>query len=280
MALRLARDRIMVGLCLLALAAALLPLGSVLWDITGRGLAAMTLDFLTQSSRGSQGLGNAIVGTGMVVAVAAIIGTPFGVGAGIYMSEYGHRRLARATRFLAEVLSGLPSNVAGIVAYGLLVATTKTQSVFAGGVALSFLFIPVVAIATQEALALVPRGHREASLALGLGESTTALRVIVPAATGGILTGILLSVARIAGETAPLIFTLGNIDGWPSDLFGEGVALSYRLFDYTRKPSDLLVSQAWAAALFLVLLILVTNVAARALWARRARFLRGASIAK
>lgn len=278
---RLARDKVMLGLCVLALALALLPLLAILLEVLSKGIAAIDVEFLTALPKPPDevggGFGNALLGTGMVVALAAAIGVPVGVGAGIYMSEYGDRNvLGKATRFLAEVLSGLPSIVAGIVAYELVVVSMGRFSATAGGVALSFLFIPVVAIATQEALRLVPHSQREASLALGMGHAHTNLRVVLPAAMGGVLTGIMLAVARVAGETAPLLFTAFNNSFWPKGVDQPTATLPVQIFVYAISPFQHWHDQAWAGAVVLVTLVLVTNIAVRGLWARRQRFMGGA----
>lgn len=275
---RLRRDRLMVGLCVLALVLALLPLGAVLFDLVRLGSGRLDPGFFTELPAGptdpDQGLANALLGTAMVVAIAAAISVPVGVGAGIYLSEYTHQPLARSARFLAEVLTGLPSIIAGIVAYELVVLNMGGFSALAGGIALSFLFVPAVAITTQEALALVPRGHRESSLALGLGEAATSLGVVVPAAMGGILTGIMLAVARVAGETAPLIFTAFNSNVWPT-LDGPTATLTYRIYTYATSGQRVWIDQAWAGALVLVMAVLALNIGARALWNRRQRFIAG-----
>lgn len=273
-------DNLMVGLCVLALLIALVPLGAVLADLVRLGAAGLSLDFFTSlpgapNDEGT-GLANALVGTLLVVGIAAAISVPIGVGAGIYLSEYGDRALARHARFLAEVLTGLPSIIAGIVAFEVVVLSTGGFSALAGGVALSFLFVPVVAITTQEALALVPRGHREGALALGLGDAATTLGIVLPAAMGGVLTGIVLAVARVAGETAPLIFTAFDSDFWPSGPGERTATLSVRIYRYATSGQAGWVEQAWTGALVLVLAVLLTTLAARALWARRSRFLGGA----
>jgi phosphate transport system permease protein len=271
----------MLALCGVALMLALVPLAAVLADVVARGLGALNWEFLTTLPQPPDeqggGFANAILGTGLVVGIAALVGVPVGVGAGIYLSEYGANALGRGARFLAEVLTGLPSIVAGIVAYELVVVTMGHFSAFAGGVALSFLFIPVVAIATQEALRLVPRSQREASLALGLGEASTSLRVVLPAAMGGVLTGIMLAVARVAGETAPLLFTAFNNQYWPKGVDQPTATLPFQIFAYAIAPYKHWHDQAWGGALLLVLLVLGTNVVVRTLWARRQRYLRGAT---
>ena len=278
--LRMGRDYVVVSLCGLALAAAIIPLVWVLWEVVAVGARHVSLEFLTSLPTAPMvpgaGWANAIVGSLVVVVIAGAIGIPVGVGAGIYLSEYGgHTVLGRSTRFLAEVLAGLPSIVAGVVAYGLIVATTGQFSALSGGVALSALFIPTVAITTEEALQMVPRSHREASFSLGVSEAATTLRVVLPAAMGNVLTGIMIATARIAGETAPLLFT-----SFHSRFFLEGIdrptaTVPVMIYNYAISPYEDWHQQAWAGALVLLVVVLATNVAARTLWARRARFMRG-----
>lgn len=277
--LRLARDSVMAGLCMLALAAAIVPLIWVLWDVAAIGAANLSFEFLTELPHpptiGGGGWANAIVGTLLVVVIAVLIGLPFGVGAGIYMSEYGHNLLGRSTRFLAEVMAGLPSIVAGIVAYGLIVVSMGRFSALSAGIALSLLFIPIVAITTQEALRLIPRDLREASVALGMDDAATTLRVVLPPAMGNVLTGIMIATARIAGETAPLLFTAFNNRHWLEGIDQPTATIPVNIYTYAISPFPHWHGQAWAGALVLVGVVLITNVAARTLWARRARFMAG-----
>lgn len=269
----------MATLCALALAAAIVPLIWVLWDVVAIGARNLSLEFLTTlpapPTVGGGGWANAIVGTFVVVAIAVAIGLPIGVGAGIYMSEYGNNTLGRATRFLSEVMAGLPSIVAGIVAYGLIVVTMGRFSAVSAGIALSLLFIPIVAITTQEALRLVPRDLREASVALGMGEARTTLRVVLPPSMGNVLTGIMIATARIAGETAPLLFTAFNNRHWLEGIDQPTATIPVNIYTYAISPFPHWHGQAWAGALVLVGVVLITNVAARTLWARRARFMAG-----
>ncbi len=269
----------MVVTCGLALVAAIVPLVWVLWDVVVSGVPHLSLEFLRSLPRpptvGGGGWANAIVGTVIVVGLAVIMGVPIGVGTGIYLSEYGDNLLGRSARFLSEVMAGLPSIVAGIVAYGLIVVTMGRFSALSGGVALALLFIPVVAITTQEALQLVPRDQREASFALGMAEAPTTLRVVLPAAMGNVLTGIMIAMARIAGETAPLLFTAFNSRFWIEGLDRPTATIPVNIYNYAISPFPHWHDQAWAGAFLLLAMVLVTNVAARTLWARRARFMAG-----
>jgi phosphate transport system permease protein len=276
---RLAWDRAMVAVCAMALLAAIVPLVWVLWDVVGAGLGGLSWEFLTRLPEpptiGGGGWANALVGTVVVVGLALLMGVPVGVGTGIYMSEYGDNVLGRSARFLSEVMAGLPSIVAGIVAYGLIVITMGRFSAFSGSVALALLFIPVVAITTEEALRLIPRDQREASFALGMAEAPTTLRVVLPAAMGNVLTGIMIATARIAGETAPLLFTAFNSRFWMEGLDRPTATIPVNIYAYAISPFPHWHDQAWAGAFLLLALVLVTNVAARTLWARRARFMAG-----
>ncbi len=276
---RLARDRLLVGLCVVALALAIIPLIWVLWEVVAVGTSHLSVEFFTTlpepPTRGGGGWAHAMVGSAVVVGIAVAMGIPVGVGTGIYMSEYGNNPLGRTTRFLCEVMAGLPSIVAGIVAYGLIVVTMGRFSAFAGGVALAVLFVPIVAITTQEALQMIPPHQREASLALGVAEAPTTLRVILPAAMGNVLTGIMIATARVAGETAPLLFTAFNSRYWMEGIDQPTATIPVNIYAYAISPFEHWHAQAWAGALVLVAAVLLLNVAARTLWARRARFMAG-----
>jgi phosphate transport system permease protein len=277
--LRLLRDHILVALCIVALLCAVVPLVWVLWEVIAVGAAHISFEFLTTlpapPTVGGGGWGNAIVGSVVVVGMAMLIGVPVGVGTGIYMSEFGNNALGKSARFLSEVMAGIPSIIAGIVAYGVIVVTMGRFSAMSGGVALAVLFIPVVAITTQEALRLVPTDQREASFALGVADAPTTLRVVLPAAMGNVLTGIMLATARIAGETAPLLFTAFNSRYWMEGLDQPTATMPVNIYSYAISPFEHWHDQAWAGALVLVAMVLLTNVVARTLWARRARFIAG-----
>ena len=276
---RLLRDGVLVGLCVVSLLLAVIPLVWVLWEVVKVGSAHISVEFLTSlpapPTVGGGGWANAIVGSVVVVGIAALIGVPVGVGTGIYMSEYGNNLLGRSARFLSEVMAGLPSIVAGIVAYGIIVVTMGRFSALSGGVALAVLFVPIVAITTQEALQMISRDQREASFALGVAEAPTTLRVVLPAAMGNVLTGIMIATARIAGETAPLLFTAFNSRYWMEGIDQPTATIPVNIYSYAISPFEHWHNQAWAGALVLVTAVLVLNAAARTLWARRARFMRG-----
>jgi phosphate transport system permease protein len=277
--LRLFRDKVLVGLCVLALACAVIPLAWVLWEVIAVGAEHLSVEFLTAlpapPTVGGGGWGNAILGSIVVVGMAMLIGVPVGVGTGIYMSEFGNNALGKGARFLSEVMAGIPSIIAGIVAYGLIVVTMGRFSALSGAIALAVLFIPVVAITTQEALRLVPKDQREASFALGVADAPTTLRVVLPAAMGNVLTGIMLATARIAGETAPLLFTAFNSRYWMEGFDQPTATMPVNIYSYAISPFEHWHEQAWAGALVLVAMVLLTNVVARTLWARRARFMAG-----
>lgn len=276
---RLARDRVLVALCGVALLLAIGPLVWVLWEVVSTGILHIDWAFITDTGRpptvGGGGWAHAIMGTLVTTLLAVAIGLPVGLSAGVYMSEFGHNPLGRITRFLSEVLAGMPSIIAGVVAYALIVVVMGRFSIIAGAIALALLFIPIVAITTQEALQLIPRSHREASYALGMPEAPTTLKVVFPAAFGNILTGIMIAVARVAGETAPLLFTAFNSRYHMSGLDQPSATVPVNIYVYAISPFEHWHNQAWAGALLLLAMVLTTNAIARTLWQRRARFMRG-----
>jgi phosphate transport system permease protein len=209
------------------------------------------------------GMGNAIVGTLELLLLASLVGVPIGVLGGIYLSEYGGERINGWIRFWADVLNGIPSIVWGIVAYGLVVMPMKGFSAYAGGLALSFMMIPLILRTTEEVLVLVPRSYREAALALGLPQWKTVVRIVLPTALKGIVTGVLLAMARVAGETAPLMFTAFGNDYWNQKLVQPVAALPLQIFKYAISPYDDWHRQAWAGALVLMAMILTLNIIVR-----------------
>jgi len=217
-----------------------------------------------------EGIGNAVVGTLLMVGVGAALSVPFGVLAAVFLSEFGRdSRLAGAVRFVAKVLAGLPSVLAGLFACAAVVVVTGTYSALAGGVALAVLMVPTVLLTAEQALRAVPRRTREAAVGLGCTPTQAVWHVVVPAALPGVLTGVMLAVARAAGETAPLLFTALFSDYWLTrNPMAPTPSLAVLIFDFSSSPFHNQVEVAWAASLVLVALVLLTNVAART-WAAR-----------
>lgn len=279
--MRRIRRRMMNGVmtALLACAAviATLPLLFILLHLITRGAGAVDLHFFTNTPRpageSGGGMANAIAGTFVLIAIASVIGLPVGVGAGLYLAERDKTRLATLVRVLSDVLNGLPSIVMGIFAWQFIVRPMGRFSALAGGVVLGAMMIPMVTRTTEEMVRLVPAALREAALALGYSRWRTSLAVVLRTAAAGIVTGALVALARIAGETAPLLFTaLGN-QFWSVELDQPIAALPLQIFTYAVSPYDDWHAQAWAGALVLITLVLVISVAAR--WATRARFTGG-----
>jgi len=259
----------MTALCALGLVVALVPLASVLWLVISKGLRGLDLSFFTALptpvGEPGGGVGNAILGSLYIVGIASAIGVPLGVGAGVYLAERGGGRAGDVIRFTAEVLSGVPSIIVGIVAYGLVVLPMRRFSALAGGVALAVLMVPTLARSTEELVRLVPVALREASLALGVREWRTSLRVVLRTALGGIVTAVLLAVARAAGETAPLLFTSLNNQYWNWRADQPTASLTVQIFNYAVSPYEDWHDKAWSASLVLLLLIGVLSLAARLL---------------
>jgi phosphate transport system permease protein len=255
--------------CVLAAVIALIPLISVLYYVTARGIGGINLDFFTELPKpvgeSGGGMANAIVGTLKLVLLACAIGIPPGVLAGVYLAEFGDSRFGKLVRFSADVMSGVPSITVGIFVYSLVVLQTKQFSALAGGIALAVLMLPTVTRTTEELLKLVPESLREAALGLGLPKWRATLRVMLRTAAPGIATGVMLAVARVAGETAPLLFTSFNNRFWSSGLNEPTASLPVNIYTYAVSPYEEWHHQAWAAALVLLLLVLLLNVSARLL---------------
>lgn len=264
---RRAKNVVMAAVTFACTVAVLTPLFLVLGFLARTGLSALNWDFFTQlpgaAGEPGGGMANAIVGTIVLVAQAAVIGIPIGVLGGTYLSEYANTRLSHTARFTADVMNGIPSIVMGLFAYVLIVLPMRHFSALAGGVALGVMLIPTVMRTTEEIVRLVPQSVREASLALGIPQWKTLLRVVMPTAAAGIVTGIMVGLARIAGETAPLLFTAFGNRFWNRDLLQPIAALPIQIFAYAISPFDDWHRQAWAGALVLVLLVLLVNIAAR-----------------
>jgi len=267
------KDGLATLLALAAVLLVLLPLGAIFFQLVSRGLSSINWAFLTQTPRpvgeAGGGMGNAIVGSGMILAIASMLGVPVGIGAGVYLSEYGGGRFAQIIRFSADVLNGVPSIVIGIVAYALVVLRQKHFSALAGGVALAIMMIPTITRATEEMLLLVPHSVREAALGLGIARWRTTLSITLPTARAGIITGIMLAFARVAGETAPLLFTAFGNQFWNRNINHPTAALPLQIFTYAISPFDEWHRQAWAGALVLITLIVSTVAIVRFVLGRR-----------
>ena len=214
-------------------------------------------------------MANAIVGTLVLLGLASLIGVPIGVLGGVYLSEYGSEKINWWIRFGADILNGVPSIVWGILAYTLVVIPMKGFSAYAGGMALGFIMIPLIMRTTEEVLLLVPGGYREAALALGISRWKVIVRIVMKTAFKGIVTGVLLAGARIAGETAPLLFTAFGNRFWTHNLRDPIAALPLQIFTYAISPYDDWHRQAWAGALVLILMVLAINIGVRILTAER-----------
>ena len=264
----------MIGLTYLAAILATLPLLLILADLLKKGASSLSLAFFTHMPRPvgepGGGMANAIVGTLVLIGIASVIGLPIGVGAGLYLAEKKSTPLASTVRFLSDVLNGLPSIVIGIAAWEFLVRPIGHFSALAGGVALGSMMIPLVTRTTEEMLLVVPTSLREAALALGYPRWRTSISVVLRTALAGIVTGALVAVARIAGETAPLLFTAFGNQFWSTSVREPIAALPLQIFTYAITAYDEWHRQAWAGALVLISIVLIISIAAR--FATRSRF--------
>ena len=252
-------NMIALGACYGAAAIVVLPLGLIVWHLLVNGLPALNLSFFIHMPKpvgeAGGGMANAIVGTLILVGLGALVAVPVGVGAGVYLAEFGRGRFAALVRYTADLLSGVPSIVVGVAAYGLVVLPMGGFSALAGGIALGILMLPTIIRSTEEVVRLVPQSYREAALALGAPRWKVTQQVVIPAARAGIVTASMLAVARAAGETAPLLFTaLGN-RFWSTSLDKPIASLPVFIYDYARAPYDDWNRQAWTAALVLVLVV-------------------------
>jgi len=265
---------VMVGLTCVAAILATFPLLFILTHLLKQGATSVNWNFFTKmpapTGESGGGMANAIVGTGIILLIASAIGLPIGMGAGLYLAEQRGGRLANVVRFLSDVLNGLPSIVLGIFGWQMLVRPFKHFSALAGGIALAAMMIPLVTRATEEMIRLVPVSMREAALALGYSRWRTSLSVVLRTALPGIVTGALMAIARIAGETAPLIFTAFGNPFWSISPTQPISALPMQIYTYALTPYEDWHAQAWAGALVLLGLVLVISVAAR--FATRSRF--------
>jgi len=245
----------------------LLPLGAVFGYLIYKGIGSINWAFLTQTPKpvgeAGGGMANAIAGSAFILLIASVIGVPIGIGAGIYLAEYGRNQLGNVIRFTADVLNGVPSIVVGIVAYGIVVLSQGHFSALAGGVALAIMMIPTITRITEEMLLLVPNAVREAAYGLGVSRWRTTLSITLRTATSGVITGVKLAFARVAGETAPLLFTAFGNQYWNWKINQPTAALSLQIFTYAISPFDEWHRQAWAGALILIVLIVVAVSAVR-----------------
>jgi len=243
----------------LAVVIVLVPLLAIFGYLLYRGIGSINWAFLTQTPKPvgepGGGMANAIVGSGFILALASLFGVPVGIGAGIYLSEYGQSSFGTLVRFTADVLNGVPSIVIGIVAYAIVVFQQKHFSAFAGAVALAIMMVPTIARTTEEMLLLVPTALREAAYGLGISRWRTTLSITLRTALPGVITGIMLAFARVAGETAPLLFTAFGNQFWNLRPDQPTAALSLQIFTYAISPYDEWHRQAWAGALVLIVLI-------------------------
>ena len=264
-----------VGACGLSVLVALVPLALIMFFVVSQGIQALNFDFFTSMPKpvGQEGGGmaNAIVGTLMLSGLAALLAVPIGVISGVYLSEYPGTRLASVVRFASDTLNGVPSIVIGVFAYGLAVLPFKQFSTLAGGLALGIMMIPIVAKTTEELLLLVPGSMREGALALGATRGWAVRTVILPAALPGIVTGIVLALARIAGETAPLLFTSFNNRFFSTSLTQPISSITVQVYTYAISPYEDWHRQAWAGALVLIAIVLSCSVLARLATARVSR---------
>src|ERR1700716_2369270 len=257
----------MTGVATLTVILVLVPLIAIFRYLVYKGIGSINLAFLTQTPKPvgepGGGMGNAIVVSMFILAIASVLGVPLGIGAGIFLSEYGRNRYGDIVRFISDVLNGVPSIVIGIVAYGLVVLPQKHFSALAGGVALAIMMVPTITRTTEEMVLLVPQAVREAAYGLGVSRWRTTLSITLRTATSGVITGVMLAFARVAGETAPLLFTAFGNQYWNWKTDQPTAALSLQIFTYAISPFDEWHRQAWAGALVLIVLIVAAVAAAR-----------------
>jgi phosphate transport system permease protein len=260
-------SRIAETFCALAVLLALVPLAMILFYVFKEGFTSLNWDFFTKMPKPvgehGGGMANAILGTLMLIGLSGLFAVPVGITAGVFLAEYPRSRFGSVVRLATDVLSGVPSIVIGIFAYGIAVLPFKRFSALAGGVALGILMIPIVVRTTEELLRLVPGGLREGALALGATRARAVITVILPAALPGILTGVLVALARVAGETAPLLFTAFGNRYWSTSLFQPISTLTVQVYTYAISPYEDWHRQAWAGAFLLVMIILVLSMSAR-----------------
>jgi len=260
-------DWLVVGLATVATVLVLVPMAAIFGYLVYKGIGSLNWNFLTQipkpTGESGGGMANAIVGSGLILLIASLIGVPMGIGTGVYLAEFGKKRFGYLVRFTADVLNGVPSIVIGIVAYSLVVVRQKHFSALAGGVALGIMMVPIISRSTEEMLLMVPQSLREAAWGLGIPQWRTTLSITLRTASSGIITAVMLSFARVAGETAPLMFTaLGNMF-WNFNINQPTAALPLQIFNFAISPSNEEHRLAWAGALILIVLIMVSTTLVR-----------------
>lgn len=260
-------DKVMTAAAVGTVFVVLAPLVAIFGYLLYRGIGSINWAFLTQTPKpvgeAGGGMANAIVGSIIILGIASLIGVPFGIGAGIYLAEYGRNRFGSAIRFTADVLNGVPSIVMGIVGYAIVVVHQGHFSALAGGVALAIMMVPTITRTTEEMLLLVPQALREAAYGLGVPRWRTTLSITLRTATSGVITGIMLAFARVAGETAPLLFTAFGNTFWSLRYDQPIAALPLQIFVYANSPYDDWHRQAWAGSLVLIILIVGAVAAVR-----------------
>jgi phosphate transport system permease protein len=261
------KDNVATAFAISTVVIVLTPLVAIFGYLVYRGIGSLNLAFLTQIPKPpgelGGGMANAIAGSALILGIASLLGVPLGIGAGIYLAEYGQNRFGDSVRFVSDVLNGVPSIVIGIVAYAIVVLRQKHFSALAGGFALAIMMVPTITRTTEEMLLLVPNALREAAFGLGVSRWRTTLSIILRTATSGIITGVMLAFARVAGETAPLLFTAFGNQYWNWKLDQPTAALPLQLFTYAISPYDDWHRQAWAGALVLIVLIVSAVAAVR-----------------
>jgi phosphate transport system permease protein len=266
---RKAKSAMISALCFVCALLVILPLALIFFHLVRLGASSVDWNFLTHLPKPPDetggGMANAIVGSFVLVALAVLLAVPVGVLGGIYLAEFGSARLNWGVRFAADILNGTPSIVWGIVVYALVVAPMKGYSAYAGGLTLGLIMVPLVIRATEEMLAMVPRSCREAALALGIPMWKSILFIVLKAARRGIVTGVLLACARVAGETAPLLFTAFGNQFWSHKLSEPIASLPVQIYTYANSPYDDWRRQAWAGALVLILFTLTFSAGVRVL---------------
>jgi len=266
-------NRLMLGLSGIAAGIGIAMLALILGYTLVQGISYLNLDLITQAAKPAGEIGggmrNEIFGTLILIGLASVLAIPIGLMAGIFLSDFGSPRIASAVRFAADILAGVPSIVVGVFAYALVVRPMHSYSAFSGGVALAIIMVPIVARTAEESLRLVPNSMREAALALGITRWRAVLGVVVPGALTGVVTGIMLAVARVAGETAPLLFTaFGNYFGFQG-LSNSIGALPLQIYNYALSPYSDQNQQAWAGAFLLIILVLGISILVRWLSRRK-----------